>query len=333
MKLSNADKNILRDKIEDELEKVDNNQKVKLDKELLEFLMFDQTKTLFTEMPAKFIVWSGDFLKKLDLSEISFDDVVWHGSSMDFWNEFPSLNVDKKRYVKNRIDLSGTNAQIDFANSFEMRNGMEMQVENCDFEDVDLSKSNTELITIANNCDFSYTDALIGHTNHQISFTNCNLEGIDLSHLELGSDCLNSQWSTNIDFSGSNLADTGIKINHNFKLKQELEPKIDNFLELLKETNDMDEIENLFNSNLYKEVSSYVEFEEHGKYLKYLIQEGLLDGCYVNGKYIRSHQEATEEAYRVILEYKKYRENVLGSALEYIDQEMNKQKKVLKLIK
>jgi len=333
MKLSNADKNILRDKIEDELENVCNNQKVKLDKDLLEFLIFDQTKTLFTEIPAKFIVWSGDFLKKLDLSEVSFDDVVWHGSSEDFWNEYPTLNVDKKRYIKNRIDLSGTNAKIDFANSFEMRNGMGMQVENCDFEDLNLSNANTELITIANNCDFSYTDALIGHNNSQISFTNCNLEGIDLSHLELGSDCLNPDWATNIDFSGSNLADTGIKINHNFKVKQELEPKIDKFLELLKATNEMDEIEHLFKSDLYKEVSAYIEFEDHGKYLKYLIQGGMLDGCYVNGKYIKSNQECNEEAYRIIFEYKKYRENVLGSSLDYIDQEMNNQKKVLKLIK
>lgn len=87
-------------------------ERIHIQKEILEQLLFG---TVIMDTPTgqvlvKYIVWSGDFLSKIDLSEISFDDVLW------------DINVedDDNYYSENEIyeiNLSNTNAHIDFSKS------------------------------------------------------------------------------------------------------------------------------------------------------------------------------------------------------------------------
>ena len=72
MKLNQKDKIEFRNFLKEELQKIELGlEKIKIPKEILEQLIFD----INSETCAKKIAWSGDFLQKLDLSEISFDNV------------------------------------------------------------------------------------------------------------------------------------------------------------------------------------------------------------------------------------------------------------------
>ena len=79
MKLNKESKDKLREQIEKMLEVVPKGERIKIDKEILEELLFEQEMSNrdYGEVLAKFLVWSDDFLSKLDLSEISFDNMVW----------------------------------------------------------------------------------------------------------------------------------------------------------------------------------------------------------------------------------------------------------------
>ena len=65
MKLSNKSKDELREKIAEQLKEVPKGQRVQLDKDLLEDLLFEII-TLNKEkgIKIKLPIWSGDFLKK-----------------------------------------------------------------------------------------------------------------------------------------------------------------------------------------------------------------------------------------------------------------------------
>ena len=78
MRLSEKDRYAFRERIEVMLRKVPEGQRIKLDKDLLEDLLFvkktvNEEKDIMVKLP----VWSGKFLRKIDLSEVSFDNVSW----------------------------------------------------------------------------------------------------------------------------------------------------------------------------------------------------------------------------------------------------------------
>ena len=147
------DKEILKEEIIKKLEK--SKVKLVLDKDLLESLLFEEV--ILNGKKYKKIVWQGDFLRKIDLSCINFDNVIWNG-----------------------IDLSHTNANIDFSTSCD---GI---VENCNFSYVNLEKSNVSSLNCIVESDFSYSKADIrlydkdGKENFSYFYKN-NLCGLDLS--------------------------------------------------------------------------------------------------------------------------------------------------------
>lgn len=73
-----------RKKVEELLEKVPEGKRVNLKPEILNELLFDE----FVLIPednekVKLPTWSGDFLSKIDLSEVSFDNVSWSSLSLE----------------------------------------------------------------------------------------------------------------------------------------------------------------------------------------------------------------------------------------------------------
>lgn len=113
MRLTNDQKTDLRYKIKRLLESDEVKERIKIDKELLEQLIFDEGN--YKGAYCKVVAWSGSFLSKIDLSEIDFDNVLWRGEYV----------VDKKdNYVVKSdvlpIILDNTNAKIDFSKSAKL---------------------------------------------------------------------------------------------------------------------------------------------------------------------------------------------------------------------
>ena len=141
MKLNEAGKNEVRKLIEDQVKNVPDGQRLKLKKEILEDLIFytvhyrERGKITDT---IKYPVWTGPFLRKIDLSELSFDDVVWSYDTFEGYLEDMDIKYDHVSLEKKNIDFSSTNANINA--SINIRNNSTLQcIDNCNFEGMDLS--------------------------------------------------------------------------------------------------------------------------------------------------------------------------------------------------
>lgn len=101
----------------------------------------------------KYIALDGYTLRKLDLSEVSFDDVVWVGrkDNNGRWYGFEGWLYDllkeeeqksKIKYSEHHIDFSHTNAKIDLTQSALTKYfGLPVCVYNVDFSGTDLSNN------------------------------------------------------------------------------------------------------------------------------------------------------------------------------------------------
>ena len=133
MKLNNKDRRKLRSIVEEKLSDIkDNSEKIKFDSELLEQLIFDEMTVSLSDksLVFKYPVWTGKILQKLDLSELSFDNVFWGADSIVEsiinGSEFFKKKLDEDGIIKGEndllIDFSNTNADIDFTKSFDYKN-------------------------------------------------------------------------------------------------------------------------------------------------------------------------------------------------------------------
>lgn len=113
---------------------VPNGLKIKLPKNELERLIFYSVKT--DEYNAKYPIRTGKFLQKIDLSELSFENVEW--DKQIFIDMLNSLEIQHNlTYDNDPIDFSHTNANINLAlrtNKLKYTNMV-----NCNFEGLDLS--------------------------------------------------------------------------------------------------------------------------------------------------------------------------------------------------
>ena len=115
MKINYQTREELRRMVEAKLKNVPEGTKIHIDVSLLAELLFeeeilDQTTGNIGKIP----VWTGDFLRKIDLSEVSFDGVCWDAEGY--------LSPQKeKKYSEaiSNIDFSYTNANIDFTKAFQ----------------------------------------------------------------------------------------------------------------------------------------------------------------------------------------------------------------------
>lgn len=197
----------LRDSIKQKLENSKFEGRIKIDKDVLEQLLFDSyTVGVYgsekgqTYKPVKLPVWSGEFLQKIDLSEVDFSGVLWVPA---YEAENLVDGLDRQKYQIDDIDYSNTNANIDLSKAFlfkTKRHDFEksedidaelIHIVGCNFENVDLSKSNLDgkLIHIID-VDFENTNIKFNNTNmnpkngyRDGSIESCNMNHTDLSNL------------------------------------------------------------------------------------------------------------------------------------------------------
>lgn len=152
----------------------------------------------------KFPVWTGSFLRKIDLSTVSFDNVLWNEES------FREL-CGELGCTTGTIVLSHTNAKIDFKKSFWLKRvGKDysdsfVSLSHADFSYMDLSKSNLSAIPGAIKTDFSHSigDFAPIFLIHK-KFLNCNFEDINLGRFEEQERSVSEIYSDFIDCNFSN---------------------------------------------------------------------------------------------------------------------------------
>lgn len=161
MKLNYNDRCKLRDYLLKMLESVPVGEKVLLSSDLLDQLIFERSRG-YDGLLYKVPVWTGSFLKKLDLSNISFERVLWNRTS-DCLDEL--FSSDAKR----RLQLS--------YNIHDYRNG---------FYDIDFGGTNIRITSFSNLSTYG--------------IRNCNLEGVDLSNSKFTIDDGNDFDVFNVNF-------------------------------------------------------------------------------------------------------------------------------------
>lgn len=303
MKINNQAKDELRKAIEEQLQNVPTGKRVVLDKELLDELIFfkgiDQEGKMF-----KIPIWTGEFLKKIDLSELSFEN-VWFITGGRLETPYKNIKLYEKDATElnlplaHKIDFSGTNINIDFSELYSK------DIEGTNFAGIDLSNSNFESVGIVVNSSFANTNIRIDFTlnsdNH--FFDEVDFSDNDFSNISLNSDNIfdychltydewyhalcNDDFSKDSEFKFKrcNFSNTGIKINYAQRRLDDLK---------------------------------YVTKELGSK-----IRDGSFSGCYINGKRIQTPEEKLMVSQEKKAEYEKFKEDIILSTLNNIKQQAN----------
>lgn len=310
MKLNKSSKGALKAEIIEQLKKVPNGQRIQLDKDLLEDLLFevvtiDKEKDIKVKLP----IWSGDFLKRIDLSQVDFTNVSWcildmHGLSNyrinfdgitvsdDAHDQIKKIREDK---IENGLELSygfaitydGTNANIDLTRSFEAIYGKFIKLRECNFTGVDFSHQNLTGIQFLelNNSSISKTQLSIPSIV-DLRALNSYFNEIDLSTraVDAGGYFMGDVYH----LAGCDLRNSGIHINLNGK------------------------------------------YFKDGQYQKkiYTAMNDDWIGCYVNGKRVLSLEEKQAIAHQKREEYEKMKAEIFGSVTSSIEEQTGHMKKI-----
>lgn len=151
--------------VEKMLEKVPEGTRITIDQDKLDKLLFDtfylsEDNSVFIKVP----VWSGPFLRKLDLSNTDFSMVSWSilgaktlGGDFKAACRFrmgviplverlrTKLKENGSKYL---VDYSGTNANIDLTTSYEAVDGYQIEISSCDFSGLDLLSKHSNIRAI-----------------------------------------------------------------------------------------------------------------------------------------------------------------------------------------
>lgn len=312
MKLSRQSKDELRKKIIEQLKEVPEGQRVQLDKELLEDLLFEVV-TLDKEkgIKAKLPVWSGEFLKKIDLSQVDFTDVSWDILAADKGMLEDVIVYDLERYGieldeevistiakiqednDNRllssngvvVGYGGTNARIDLSKSFEAIYGKELAIRSCDFTGLDFSQQDLTNIKSIFVYDSSLRKTNLPIGNIPFDAWGSDLRGIDLSTRKI--DAFQYILGDYQNLGACDLAGCGVQI------------------------------------------SLDAEKFKDGKYKEDLTQAMNVNwvGCYVNGKRVLSDEEKEKNATEKREEYEKMKDDIFGSVLGSIEEQVSHMKR------
>lgn len=291
MKLNAEGIKELREYILELLETVPEGERIKLDTKLLDDLIFFKGKNQQGEV-IKVPVWTGPFLRKLDLSKLSFKNVFF-GIGDEIFN-FTGKNMkvmmdaetDKRfkkikyfnvvdyvppmpgnsvvEHMENMIDFSYTNIKINFNEIYGNA------IEHTNFSGIDLSASNAFAILWAYKCDFS-------NTNVNFDFS--------LNDIDLGLNCCDLSFN---NFEGQNI-EAKLFVNN---------PEIC--------------YTNGFNNCVWWGTGiNVINLEkDSSKELASLIKNDSLNGCYVNGVYIKCIEERKAIASQKHNEYIKYQTSI-----------------------
>lgn len=308
MILKNEDKNKLRKHLETEIKKVPNGERIQINKDILEELIFIKDfgyDNSGNKITFKYPVWTGSFLKNIDLSEISFNSVIWdyhiienlYTTDRHLNHKFeiiecydPSQKIEHKKdkvlihslcQTTNKtdlsIDLSNTNAKIDFSKAITL-NPKENFLYLCKFDDVDLSDSHLEKCLIAKECSFKNTNIKTYNTNKNAIYESCNFKKCNFLDLTLSLEAFFTQ------FKNCNMSNTGIQLTGNiFNLTQQTNP--------------------------YTKEQNPIAIEIKLKHL---------DNCQINGIQIRSEKEKSIRKKNAIKNYEKHVEQSMQKINEAI---------------
>ena len=187
MMLTEVKKDEIRKDIENLLQFVPEGQRMDFDSELLEELLFrkvivDEKKGLFFKVP----VWSGAFLRKLNLSHVSFEDVSF-GNDSHIYDYIKDINKMREiesimdDFYSSEVDYSGTNVNIDLTKLFCSKHGF-LALSCCNLSNLDLSSydlSEMEYLFLSS-CNVSNTGLNIPK-DIKLSAHDSNLSFLDLS--------------------------------------------------------------------------------------------------------------------------------------------------------
>lgn len=184
-------------------------KRIHLPKEDIEKILFD----IYPFTDAKRIGFNSKNIHKLDLSEVSFEDV-----------SFISFDPEKP------INLANTNARIDLSKSWDYKDKSALYLANIDLRNVDLSNNDFEELT--KNKTATIWSCNLSNTKLQItpkvsaSFINCNLSNNDLIGLIIHLKISDGKYllSTGLlELTHCNISNTNITLNpsHNM-LKYQL---------------------------------------------------------------------------------------------------------------
>ena len=357
MKLNYEGRQKLRKEVEARLSLVPEGERIKLPKEILEQLLFE-VDTVNLEPPletykVKYLVWSGEFLRKVDLSEVSFDDVSWFVGRGEGYGDDKQKHKGYYQYGVKKINLSGTNAKIDLLKSVECGCLTEEKPEywlacfimdNCNLSGVDLSNNTFNLAYYEHlqieNCDlddtginFCYTPIEgYEHKTKYLKLANSNFRNTNFADFNFRRYYEKKhEWEImNCDFYN-----TRLKINFVSGNKVSVPDEVLDFLQKYAE------VFKKCDYNPYKEYPGYCErlsefmsFEERHRLLEiwneyfdidyeferfFLENRHLLEGCYINGKRIPTKEEREATKAQLLGEYQQFEDETISSVLGEID--------------
>lgn len=296
----------VRKHVEEKLLKVPDGTRIHIDKNMLEKLLFEKVEAVSKEgeiVIFKVPVWSGDFLSKIDLSEISFEDVSWacdcyvrnefftsnkaefeKESSLlyvrsDLMNSYESkLHENKKQWYS--ILYRNTNAVIDFEKSIEFKKGLGIIIVGADFSYTDLTNFKKQDKIHFEFCNFEGTSLPLRTfiENKENRMTNCNFTDLDLNGCKLDlTDILR------VHVHSSVFTRTKIDININISI-------------IAFKNNDC------------------FQFE-----LRELLRKKRIEGCFLNGVKVKSDYEKEQTAKKMLENYNEYKLKIISDLDDGLD--------------
>lgn len=315
MKLSEKRKQELRKEIYVTTLNIPNGERLKIDNNVLDELIFFKGKmidgTLF-----KIPIWTGDFLSKIDLSKLSFDGVRFDipYCKKNFYNQ---LDDDTKKYFTEAfvtagwgvipfeiyyppyLDSEGNIYDFKSSDNFECKITMKYKKDylvnfantninltslperlmSCNFANVDLSNLHPFFIEIAK-CNFKNTKLNIGSVYDITCSKYSDFSDNDYSSLTVNRyafvDLFNLDNRDSVD-SLPNLSNTGI--NFDF-LTTKIAAKA-----MRKYNLSQINIIYIHEDKKYGRIENCKALEK----LKNILESGIIEGCYINGKLIESN--------------------------------------------
>jgi len=308
MKLNENSKNELRKMIEEKLMYVSDGVKIHLDKSLLEELLFynlsyydfELDKVANITLP----IWNGDFLSKIDLSEVSFDNVEFWITEEIIGNSIIDIDDCRKHIGDKNFDKQFNYYKECFFEEKEtLRNGIKMK--KLQRKPVVYRNTNAKIKSLSN------------------SFHSCDFEGTDLSHLNLDNI---GAWSTNfsktnIKTEKSSLNIDGIGHENNFS---DLNLKGVNVL--LSELTCWSEVpcDNFANSGINL-INDEKEDKSTETFIELMIKKGYLNNCYVDGKFIEPVVKKDKET--ILNEYEIFKNEIFANVSHNIEEQISTIKK------
>ena len=327
MKLNKEDKVKLRIIIEEQLKKVPEGQRLHFDRELLESLLFEtyveelherwcEKEDIGKKIPVKYIVWSGPFLSKIDLSEVSFEDMMW---DVEYFANTYFVNGTKQHYKENEvtsIDLSNTNAKIDFSKSFGFGIkyavgsdlvDLEVALKNCTFAGTDLSNNFINYNFFASCCNFSNTGLKINlNSKCYINLYKSILSGLDFAEYTVDERFFGGE--LNVPHADKcDLSNTGLRVKTS---------DIPDYIYSYSKKQNLTEEQQ-------KEYNSYLLTLENMDRLGKSIKKGYLIGCYVNDKLILSQEQKQSVRQEKKEEYVKMKADLYDATIQSIEQQVS----------